>query len=127
MPSLAKHDPLANMTATADGITKVANIAQSVLSTSKGPLRYTAEDERRMKAILRTLTPGDSTSTTDWKMDDNTFTSLTFEELRDLMSEADSLAGPRIASVFERMQTLKGKLEAGERVTMRDIAPEKWL
>ncbi|UIS24595.1 hypothetical protein S21ZY_033 [Pseudomonas phage ZY21] len=99
---------------------------QSMLITSKGSLRYTAEDERRMNAILRTLTPGDSTSTTAWKMADNSFVTLTFEELRDLMTEADSLAGPRIVSVFSRAQMLKGKLEAGERVTMRDIASEAW-
>lgn len=127
MPSLAKHDPLANMSASAENITSVAEVAQNLLDTSKGRLRYTAEDERRMQAILRTLTPGDPASTTDWKMDDNSFVTLTFEELRDLITEADSLAGPRIVRVFERMQTLKGKLAAGERVTVRDIAPETWL
>uniref|UniRef100_A0AAU6W0Q3 DUF4376 domain-containing protein n=1 Tax=Pseudomonas phage Nican01 TaxID=3138540 RepID=A0AAU6W0Q3_9CAUD len=127
MPTLAKHDPLALMRAAPEDITNVANVAQNLLMTSKGQLRYAAEDERRMNAILRTLTPGDPASTTAWKMADNSFVTLTFEELRDLLSEADSLAGPRIVSVFERAQMLKGKLEAGERVTMRDIASDTWL
>ncbi|MNU05985.1 hypothetical protein D3C72_2509960 [compost metagenome] len=59
-------------------------------------------------------------------MEDNSIRDYTFEEFRDLIAEAESLAGHRAMSAFQYAQTLKGKIKDGGFVSMRDISAENW-
>ncbi len=127
MPSLGKHDELSVTPASRMEIDVARAKYECYVNTSKGVLQFGNDCQRRMNAVLNTLTPATPDNTVEWKMADNSFVTLTFEELRDLIMEAQSLAGPKLLRAFEYAQTLKGKLEAGLRVTHRDIASENWL
>jgi hypothetical protein len=59
-------------------------------------------------------------------MANNNVIHFTYEGLRDLLFEAESLAGPRALQAFQKAQGFKAVLEAGGDVTMRDISPENW-
>ena len=127
MPALPKHDAMAQQLATIESVKKVALGAECTVNSQYGWLQWGNDCRRRMMATIGMLTPGDATSTVEWKLLDNSTVTLTFESLRDLATEADALAGPRIAWVFQRVQAIKEKIESGGHVTMRDIAPDTWL
>lgn len=127
MPSLPKHDAMAIQPASLEAVKKAAMYAECAVKSQYGWLQWGNDCRRRMTATIGMLTPGDATSTVEWKLLDNSAVTLTFEGLRDLATEADALAGPRIAWVFQRVQAIKEKLEAGGRVSMRDIAPDTWF
>ncbi|ATW57968.1 hypothetical protein CNR34_00035 [Pseudomonas phage nickie] len=126
MPSLGKHDELSVTRVHKGQIDEARAKYECHVETSKGVIQFGTDCQRRMNAVLLTLTPGKG-DTVEWKMADNSYVTLTFEELRDLINEAQNLAGPKLLSAFQYAQTLKGKLEAGGFVSERDIAPEKWL
>lgn len=127
MPALPKHDRMAQQPASIESLKKVALAAECVVNSQYGWLQWGNDCRRRMNATINMLTPGDADSTVEWKLLDNSTVTLTFEKLRDLALEADALAGPRIAWVFQRVQAVKEKIESGGRVSMRDIAPDTWL
>lgn len=128
MPSLGKHDGLAwRFVEEVEDIDKARQTYETRAHTSGGVLQFDADSQRRLNAVLLTLTPGDKTSTVEWKMADNTLVTLTFEGLRDLIIEAHDLSGPQLVRAFQLAQTLKARMRAGGRVTLREIAPENWV
>lgn len=128
MPSLGKHDGLAyRLVESPEYIDKARAQYESHIQTPVGVLQFDSDSQRRLNAVLLTLTPGDASSTVEWKMADNSAVTLTFEELRDLIVMAHSLAGPQLLRAHQLAQTLKARLRAGGTVTQREIAPEKWL
>lgn len=128
MPSLGKHDGLAyRVIREVEEIDNARLGNECKIDTSKGRLQFGVECQRRMNAVLSTLKPADPTSTVEWGMADNSKVTLTFEELRDLITEADSLAGPKLIRAFQYAQLLKTRFRGGVAVTQREIAPENWV
>jgi hypothetical protein len=78
-----------------------------------------------MNSVLMTLTPGDATSVTEWKLLDNTTVTLTYEQLRDLIEEAKLAFGFRCQYVFPIVQELL-ELSRTKGATMRDLESRKW-
>jgi hypothetical protein len=128
MPSLGKHDGLAwRFVEEIESIDEARAKYECHVQTSAGTLQFDADSQRRLNAVLLTLTPGDSTSTVEWKMADNSTVTLTYEGLRDLIVQAHDLAGPQLLRAFQHAQTLKARMRAGGRVTLREIASENWV
>jgi hypothetical protein len=128
MPSLGKHDGLAyRLVTTVEDIDIARAKYECYVPTPAGVLQFDADSQRRLNAVLLTLTPGDKTSTVEWKMADNSAVTLTYEKLRDLIVEAHALSGPQLLRAFQHAQTLKARMRAGGRVTQREIASENWV
>lgn len=130
MPKLAKFDELAHQFATKEDVEAARLKAESVVVTSAGPIQFDLVSRTRMVDVLRTLSPeagpGDLGHDVAWTMADNSVIHFSYVGLRDIISEAESLVGPRALSAFQTAQTFKDTLASGGELTMRDIAPENW-
>lgn len=125
MPSLGKHDELSVSAASKAEIDAARVKYECQLNTSKGTLQFGTDCQRRLHAVLQTL--NGTTNTVEWKMADNSFVTLDYDSMSYLIAEAESLAGPKLLRAFEYAQMLKGKLDAGSFVSLRQIASENWL
>lgn len=130
MPKLRKFDELEHQFATKDHIEAARLKAESIVMTSVGPLQFDPASRVRMGDVLRTLIPGvdpgEEGHDVAWNMADNSVVYFTYYGLRDIITEAESLAGPRALSAFQKAQAFKDVLATGGELTMRDIAPENW-
>lgn len=129
MPSLGKHDGLASKPITLELQIERAR-AQNELSvqTSVGLLVLTSETRSRLEAVDAALTANsDSDATVDWVMDDKTVVTFKKGGPTSLIQEALALIGEKTQRSYAYAQEMKAKFRAGEEVTLRDIAPEKWL
>lgn len=128
MPSLGNHDGLAwRFVEEIESVDEARVKYECYVPTTAGVLQFDADSQRRLNAVLLTLTPGDKASTVEWKMANNSAVTLTYEKLRDLIVEAHALSGPQLLRAFQHAQTLKARMRAGGRVTLREIAQENWI
>lgn len=130
MPKLGKYDELAHQFASKQDVENARAAIESIVPTSRGPLQFDMVSRQRLQDVLRTLSPEalshEQAYQVPWRMADNQITAFTYVELRDLITEAESLAGPRAISAFQKAQEFKAVLAAGGELTMRDISPENW-
>lgn len=129
MPSLSKHDPLATKQVTLELTIEKARAQNEIsVQTSVGLLVLTPETRSRLEAIGAALSANsDPDATVDWVLDDKQVVSFKAGGPESLIKEALALVGEKTQRAFVYSQELKAKFRAGEYVTLRDIAPEKWL
>lgn len=130
MPKLRKFDELEHQLANKADVEAARAKAESVVTTRHGPLQFDLVSRQRMQDVLRTLNPaakpGEEGFSVSWTMADNSVIDFSHTGLRDIITEAEALAGPRAIAAFQKAQGFKATLEAGGELTMRDIAPENW-
>jgi hypothetical protein len=130
MPSLGKHDGLATKLVPDTLMIDQARAKNEIsVQTSLGLLVLTQETRSRLEAISASLKAKGSSSelTVNWVMDDGVITDLTADRIDELVQEALALVGEKTQRAYAYAQVLKSKFRDGEKVTFRDIAPEKWL
>lgn len=118
MPSLGKFDQLSATLATAENINARRAQEESLLLLDGALLQFDTLSRQRMKDVIAGLTDA---RTVVWRFADNTEREFTAQALKDLFERAERAIGARVMAVFEIAQSLKAKVSAGERVTLRDL------
>lgn len=123
MPSLGNFDKLSARLAERYDIEKARAVAESIVTVGNFTLQFDSASRERMALVLKGSADGDQIN---WKMLDNSTVAFSKEELEELHRNAEIIAGQRILQVHMKAQDFKERLDAGERVTMRDIHLDNW-
>lgn len=123
MPSLGKHDPLANVPATVGDVDEMRRAVESIVSIAGHHVQFDQIGERRMRLALLSLEPSQSI---DWRMADNTTATFTYAEFAQLIADAEVEAGRKIQAAHQFATALKARIDAGEKVSLRDIQSNVW-
>lgn len=129
MPSLGKHDALAYHYVTLVEEIEAARAQNEVrVETSLGLLALTPETRSRLEAVNALLdSKDDSDAIVEWVMDDKSKVQFKKGGPAALLQEALALVGEKTQRSYVYAQELKAKFRSGQKVSYRDIAPEKWV
>lgn len=129
MPSLGKHDSLAYHYVVSTEEIDIARAQNEVrVETSLGLLVLTPETRSRLEAIDVLLdTKDDADAIVEWVMDDKKKVQFKKGGPFSLLQEALAAVGEKTQRSFVYGQELKAKFRSGQKVSYRDIAPEKWV
>lgn len=123
MPSLGNYDRLSAIEASKADIDQARVTAESVVNVNGMRLQFDKNSRDRMALVIKGLK---SVESVEWKMADNAVITFTKAELQKLYAAAEIEAGRRVVKLHAKAQTLKQRIERGERVTRRDIHIDNW-
>lgn len=123
MTSLVGYDPLQLKCVTKEQITAAKEAAENVVVVNGKPFQYDADSRARISSVLASM---DYDDTVSWRTKDNESVEFTNEEFALFSAEAKRAHGLKVRSVFERANELKGRLEAGIKVTERELLIGAW-
>lgn len=123
MPSLGNYDRLSAIEVSKADIDQARATAESMVNVNGMSLQFDKSSRDRMALVIKGLKTGESV---EWRMADNAVIAFTKGELQKLYTAAEIEAGRRLVKLHAKAQTLKQRIERGERVTRRDIHIDNW-